>query len=139
MNTLTLPPITVSPLDLRRLEALLDAPEHRGSAAAAALEEELGRASMLPPERMPANVVTMNSVVTCVDEVAGDTHTLTLVYPRDADAAAGKVSVLAPVGIALLGLSVGQQIDWQAPGGRPLRVRVTAVRYQPEASGDFTR
>ena len=138
MPTPDLPPITLSSLDLRRLEALLDTPEHRGSAAAAALDQELSRANVLPPERMPADVVTMNSAVTCVDEVGGDAHTLTLVYPRDADAAAGKVSVLAPVGVALLGLSLGQQIDWQAPGGRPLRVRVTAMRYQPEAAGDFT-
>ena len=86
---------------------------------------------------MPADVVTMNSTVDCIDDISGDTHPVTLVYPRDADAAAGRVSVLAPVGSALLGLSVGQQIDWQAPGGRALRLRVVAIRYQPEAAGDL--
>lgn len=139
MNTSTLPPITLSQLDVLRLEALLDAPEHRGEAAAVALGEEISRAKVLPPERMPADVVTMNSTVDCIDDISGDTHPITLVYPRDADPAAGKVSVLAPVGSALLGLSVGQQIDWPAPGGRPLRLRVVAIRYQPEAAGDLTR
>ncbi|HQZ31915.1 MAG TPA: nucleoside diphosphate kinase regulator, partial [Arenimonas sp.] len=94
--------------------------------------------TVLAPENMPANVVTMNSTLVCVDDVTGDTHPLTLVYPRDADAATGKVSVLAPVGSALLGLSLGQQIDWQAPGGRPMRLRVVEIRYQPEAAGDLT-
>lgn len=138
MNSPTLPPITLSSLDVLRLEAMLEAPEHRNAPAAAALGVEIDRATVLPPEKMPANVVTMNSTVVCVDDISGETHPLTLVYPRDADAATGKVSVLAPVGSALLGMSVGQQIDWQAPGGRPLRLRVVAVEYQPEASGDLT-
>lgn len=81
----------------------------------------------------------MNSTVVRVDETSGETHPLTLVYPRDADAAAGKVSVLALVGSALLGLSAGQQIDWQAPGGRPLRLKVVAVEYPPESARDLTR
>lgn len=139
MNRSTLPPITLSSLDVLRLESLLEAPEFRDAPAAVALGEEIGRATVLPPERMPADVVTMNSTVDCVDDITGDSHPITLVYPRDADAALGKVSVLAPVGSALLGLSVGQQIDWQAPGGRPLRLRVIALRYQPEAAGDLAR
>jgi len=138
MNPSTLPPITLSSLDVRRLEALLEMPGHRDTPAALALDQEIGRATVLAPENMPANVVTMNSTVVCVDDVTGDTHPLTLVYPRDADAATGKVSVLAPVGSALLGLSLGQQIDWQAPGGRPMRLRVVEIRYQPEAAGDLT-
>lgn len=135
----TLPPITVSSLDLARLEAMLESPAHRDLPAAQALADELGRARVLAPAQMPPDVVTMNSVVTCADEASGETHALTLVYPRDADAAAGKVSVLAPVGSALLGLSVGQSIDWPGPGGRPLRLRVTGIRYQPEAAGDLDR
>ena len=133
-----MPPITLSSLDLARLESLLEAPVHRNLPAATALAGEIARATILAPDRMPADVVTMNSQIVCVDEVSGDTYPITLVYPRDADAAQGKVSVLAPVGSALLGLSLGQQIDWQAPGGRPLRVRVTAINYQPEAAGDLT-
>ena len=139
MNASALPPITLSSLDLRRLEALLDTPAQRGSAAARALEQELGRATVLPPENIPADVVTMNSAVACVDDFSGETHELTLVYPNDADATAGRVSVLAPVGNALLGLTLGQEIDWQAPGGRPLRVRVTAVRHPSETTGELPR
>ncbi|TNJ33547.1 nucleoside diphosphate kinase regulator [Arenimonas terrae] len=135
----SLPPITVSSRDLARLEQLLDSPGLRHVPAALALGEELQRATVLPPERMPADVVTMNSTVLCVDEISGEHHQVTLSYPRDADVAAHRVSVLAPVGSALLGLSVGSVIDWQAPGGRALRVRVTGIRYQPEAAGDLNR
>lgn len=134
-----LPPITVSSLDLARLEQLLDSPGLRHVPAALALGAELERATVLAPERMPADVVTMNSTVHCVDELSGEHHHLTLSYPNEADVARHRVSVLAPVGSALLGLAVGNVIDWQAPGGRELRVRVTAVSYQPEAAGDRHR
>lgn len=133
------PPITVSRLDLARLEQLLEDPALAALPGAAALEHELERADVVEPASMPADVVTMNSRVRCVDEVGGDTHDLTLVYPRDADVDQHKVSVFAPVGAALLGLSVGQSIDWDAPGGRHLRLRVTGIEYQPEAAGDFAR
>lgn len=135
----TSPPITVSSRDLERLERLLEAPAVAALPAAAALGRELERANVVAPADMPADVVTMNSEVTCEDEVSGETHRLTLVYPPDADVDQHKVSVLAPVGTALLGLSVGQSIDWNAPGGRSLRLRVTGIAYQPEAAGDFSR
>ena len=135
----TSPPITVSSRDLERLERLLEAPAVAALPAAAALGHELERANVVAPADMPADVVTMNSEVTCEDEVSGETHRLTLVYPPDADVDQHKVSVLAPVGTALLGLSVGQSIDWNAPGGRSLRLRVTGIDYQPEAAGDFSR
>jgi len=127
------PPIIVSSLDLARLDALLESPAHSQNPAALALGQELDRAQILPPEKIPEGIVTMHSRVECVDELHGSTHTLTLVYPHEADFDQGKVSVLAPVGSALLGLAIGQSIDWEAPGGRKLRLRVTAVHYQPEA------
>jgi len=130
----TLPPITVSTRDLARLEALLESPAVRQLPAARALGDELVRANVVEPADMPADVVSMNSVVTCRDENTGETHQLTLVYPQDADADQGRVSVLAPVGSALLGLSVGQHIDWPMPGGRTLRLEVTGIQYQPEAA-----
>ena len=135
----SLPPITVSSRDLARLEAMLEAPALRQLPAAIALGEELARANVVEPADMPGNVVSMNSRVTCLDENTGESHELTLVYPQDADADAGKVSVLAPVGSALLGLSTGQHIDWAMSGNRTLRLKVTAIRYQPEAAGDFDR
>ncbi len=132
----TLPPITVSTLDLARLEALLDSPSVRQLPAARALGEELVRANVVAPAEMRADVVSMDSIVTCLDENSGESHMLTLVYPQDADADKGRVSVLAPVGSALLGLSVGQHIDWPMAGGRNLRLKVTGIHYQPEAAGD---
>ena len=133
------PSLIVSSRDLARLEALLDSPVLSRHPAALALMDELNRAEILPPEQIPADVVTMHSRVECEDFASGEDHVLTLVYPNEADVERGRVSVLAPVGSALLGLSVGQTIDWQAPGGRSLKLRVKSVRYQPEAAGDFHR
>ncbi|WP_024869464.1 MULTISPECIES: nucleoside diphosphate kinase regulator [Pseudoxanthomonas] len=133
------PSLIISSRDLARLEALLDSPVLSRHPAAIALMDELNRAEVLPPEQIPADVVTMHSQVECEDMASGETHMLTLVYPNEADVERGRVSVLAPVGSALLGLSVGQQIDWDAPGGRRLKLRVKSVRYQPEAAGDFHR
>ena len=135
----SLPPLVVSSRDLSRLEALHDTPVLRRHPAALALMDELNRADVRTPDDMPDNVVTMHSRVECEDELTGEHHRLTLVYPHEANVETGLVSVLAPVGSALLGLSVGQTIDWQASGNRPLRLRVTAIEYQPEASGDLHR
>ena len=135
----TLPPITLGNLDLARLEQMLESPALRGLPAAASLGAELERARVLPAAQVPGDVVTMNATVTCVDEVSGDSHQFTLVFPQDADVATGRVSVLAPVGSALLGLSVGQAIDWQAPGGRALRLRVTEVVAAPESASVLHR
>ena len=121
------PSLIVSSRDLARLEALLDSPVLSRHPAAIALMDELNRAEILPPEQIPADVVTMHSRVECEDVASGEDHVLTLVYPNEADFERGRVSVLAPVGSALLGLSVGQSIDWTTPEGRGLRLRVTAV------------
>ena len=133
------PSLIISSRDLARLEALLDSPVLSRHPAAIALMDELNRAEVLPPERVPADVVTMHSRVECEDIATGEDHVLTLVYPNEADVEKGRDSVLAPVGSALLGLSVGQSIEWEAPGGRTLKLRVRSVRYQPEAAGDFHR
>ena len=133
------PPIIVSSRDFSRLENLLDSPALRRHPAALALMHELNRAQVLPPEQIPESVVTMHSRVECEEQLSGEQHTLTLVYPNEADVGACRISILAPVGSALLGLTQGQRIDWTAPDGRPLRLRVTSVHYQPEAHGDFNR
>lgn len=121
------PSITVSRQDLDRLEAMLESPAHAGNPVATQLADELYRARIVDPAEVPPGTVTMHSRVQCVDELSGDAHTITLVYPHEADVGLGRVSVLAPVGCALLGLTVGQSIDWNAPGGRRLRLRVDAV------------
>ncbi|MGB0133269.1 nucleoside diphosphate kinase regulator [Dokdonella sp.] len=131
--------IIISSLDLQRIEELLEQPQYRDAAGTASLRAELERANVLDPAKMPANVVTMNSTVTVEDESGGGRREISLVYPRDADSAANKVSVMAPVGSAMLGLQVGQSINWQVPGGRALRLRVVDISYQPEASGELHR
>jgi len=123
------PSIILSQRDAARLEAMLESPALRNTPVASALLAELTRAEVVADDQVPAEVVRMNSVVECEDENGGGRHVLTLVYPPDADVGAGKVSILAPVGSALLGLSIGQVIDWQAPGGRMLRLRVIAIRH----------
>jgi regulator of nucleoside diphosphate kinase len=138
MNSPGIPSITISAIDLQRLEAMLESAQYRNQPGVATLQKELERAHVVDPKDLPHDVVSMNSIAECVEEGSGRTHELTLVYPRDADAAQSKVSVLAPVGTALLGLRVGQSIDWPAPAGT-LRLRVTAIRYQPEAAGEYHR
>ncbi|TRX75229.1 nucleoside diphosphate kinase regulator [Pseudomonas mangiferae] len=131
----TQPPITITRLDLQRLERLLDSLETYGPAAEA-LEAELSRAQVVGHDEVPPGVVTMNSRVHCREEGSGKDYHLTLVYPQDAGGE-GQVSILAPVGCALLGLSVGQHIDWPAPGGKTLRLTLLDVEYQPEAAGAY--
>lgn len=121
------PPIVLSRRDAARLEALLDLPQWQHDATAEALLGEVTRAEVVDDAAMPAGVVGMHSKVVCVDDNSGDQHSLTLVFPHEADASAGRISILAPVGSALLGLSVGQSIDWTTPQGRSLRLRVTDV------------
>lgn len=120
-----MPPIVLSDRDVGRLEQLLDAPERRRDAAAAELSAEIARARVLPASELPADVVSMHSRVVCTDDVAGIERRVTLVYPREADIARGRVSVLSPVGMALLGLRIGQTIEWPTPAGNRLRLTVT--------------
>lgn len=128
------PPIIITQSDLQRLERLLDGLADYGPAAEA-LEDELSRAQVVERSALPAGVVSMNSRVHCRDEGSGKDYHLTLVTPQEAGKE-GTVSVLAPVGTALLGLSAGQQIDWPTPGGKILKLKLLAVEYQPEAAGD---
>jgi regulator of nucleoside diphosphate kinase len=129
------PDIVVSTLDLQRLESLL-ANLPADTPGADLLQIELDRAEVRAPEQMPPLVVTMNSRVIFEIEATGERFTRTLCYPR----AAGEpntVSILAPLGAALLGLAVGQSIDWPLPGGKTGTVRVIDIVYQPERAGDF--
>lgn len=127
--------IYVTERDIARLEKLLSG-AHQGKNVTD-LEEELGRAIVVPSEEIPPNVVTMNSKVRFRDELTHEESEVTLVYPRDAKVDEGKVSVLAPVGAALLGLSVGETIEWEMPTGKVRKFKIVAVLYQPEAAGHF--
>ncbi|HEY9513182.1 MAG TPA: nucleoside diphosphate kinase regulator [Rhodanobacter sp.] len=132
------PPITLSRIDLERIEALLERTSSGDAANLAALRAELDRAEVVEPAAMPAQIVTMNSTVTFEDEDGGEQLTLTLVYPAAAGAP-GTVSIMAPVGSALLGLAQGQKIDWPTPDGRKRHLRVLEISFQPEAAGQFHR
>ncbi len=133
MNTEAMPPIFVTEPDFEALERLLDSPAVRAMPGLEALQQELDRAQVVDPADMPADVITMNSTARFMDELSGAEHRLTLVYPRDAAGGPERVSILAPVGSALLGLAVGQSIEWQVPGGRQLRLKVLEIIHQPEA------
>ncbi|MDF0604924.1 nucleoside diphosphate kinase regulator [Neisseriaceae bacterium TC5R-5] len=132
----TSPAITVSSLDYERLAALLEECES-SHPTAAALEAELERADVVEPDMMPAGIITMNSTAR-VRLADTQEKQLTLVYPREANSDEGKISVLAPIGAALLGLSIGQSIEWPTPAGS-IHLTVLDVTYQPEASGELHR
>lgn len=133
----TEPNIVISSLDMQRLENLL-ASLPATTPGVDELQIELDRAEVREPRSMPATVVTMNSVVVFELEESGERFERTLCYPRDAGAP-GAVSILAPLGSALLGLAVGQSIDWPLPGGKLSSVRVVDISYQPERAGNFAR
>ena len=122
--------------DLERLSDLLEAySAGSGGRRFDKLENELARAVVVPRDRIPKDVVTMNSRVLFENETTGEHREITLVYPGSADIDAGKISILVPVGTALLGLRVGQSIDWELPSGEKQRYRVVAVPFQPESAG----
>ncbi len=121
------PPITVTVDDFDYLEQLLDLPKYRNIPARKDLQEELRRASIVEPGEIGADIVTLNSTIRFVDDKSGEQYEMTLVSPEEADSGKNRISVLAPVGIALLGLSVGQTIQWQVPGRQEALLRVLEV------------
>ena len=132
-------PILITSQDMQRLQRLVDVHARgRNAQVLEDLDEELARAVVVSQEEIPPDVVTMNSRVVFEDERTGRRREVSLVYPHQADSV-DKVSVFAPVGAALLGLSVGQSIDWPLPENRNVRLRIVSVIYQPEAAGDLDR
>ena len=133
------PKVVISSRDAERLESLLDALPDNAFFGRAELEAELNRAEVLEPSAMPPDVVTMNSTVRFRVASSDATFELRLVYPKDVDASGGTISVLAPVGSALLGLSTGDEIEWPRPGGGVMTARIEEIVYQPERAGEFHR
>ena len=133
------PAITISSLDASRLERLLESASGKQFANSEELQAELLRANVVEPREIPPDVVTMNSTVTFQVESSEREFSLTLVYPKDADDSSTKISILAPVGSALLGLREGDEMSWPKPGGGLLKVSILKVTYQPERAGDFQR
>lgn len=97
------------------------------------LDEELERARVVSADEIPPDVVTMNSQVALRDLDTGEEIVMTLVFPREANTEQRKVSVLAPLGTAVLGYRAGDVIEWEMPAGKR-RLKVERVLYQPEAS-----
>ena len=101
------------------------------------LEQELKRAEIVEPKKIPKTVVTMNSKVKLLNTDDGSEMVFEVVYPSDADAMNDKISIFAPIGTAILGYRVGDEVEWQVPAGMR-RFRIEELLYQPEADGLFT-
>lgn len=125
--------IYITTADMARLRALVanlnNSPEARKTLIA-----ELDRARVVAPGEIPRDVITMNSKAQLRELLTDDVMTYTLVFPERADYEARRISVLAPIGTAMLGQREGDEFEWEVPDG-PVRLRVEKVIYQPEADG----
>lgn len=136
---MTRPAIIINEFDAERIDRLLEQPAWSASPVAEALNAELDRAQMCTPEAMPHDVVSMNSQVRFRDLTTGEERVRTLVFPAQMTDSNTQLSVLAPVGAALLGLRVGSTIHWELPNGTAAHLEVLELIYQPEAAGEFHR
>lgn len=131
--------VVVTDFDMERLEALIEkerSTRTRDSKNLQELGEELVRAEVVDPAGIPPDVITMNSKVCLKDLDSREELVYTLVFPNEADLASGKISILAPVGTAMIGFRTGDRITWPVPGGVK-NLEVKKILYQPEAAGDF--
>ena len=133
------PNITITSRDAARLETLLDDLPANSFAGQNALEDEIYRATIVAPENVPPSVVTMNSTVRFALQPSGVERRLKLVYPGKADSSQDTVSILAPVGTALLGLAEGDEIHWPNPNGGTLHLVVLEVEDQPERAERYNQ
>ena len=130
----------MSSLDLARVKQRIQWVEPRSPISSSEIErlqKELDRAKVMEPNKIPGDVITMNSVVRVKYLTTHKEFIIQLVYPEDANIKENKVSIFAPIGAALLGYKKGDTIHWNAPGGS-IRVQVEDVLFQPEAAGEFS-
>lgn len=130
-NAETLPPLVLASSAVDRLRGIATAALRSEPEVAEQLLAELERADLVPAEAMPANVVALGRWVTYQDVQTGSIRTIQLVMPGDADPAAQKVSIVSPIGAALIGLSVGQVMRWQLREGQTRRLTVINVANDP--------
>jgi len=133
--------IVVTEFDQSRLRNLLEGTRQwntRDRTHVDHLESELDRAQVVPPINVPPDVVTMNSEIAVRDMDSNEELTFAVVFPSDADVNRQKISILAPIGTAVLGYRAGDTIEWNVPGRRR-RLRIERVLFQPEAAGQFDR
>jgi regulator of nucleoside diphosphate kinase len=131
--------IYITEYDHQRLRQLINeagSTDYRGSEYLDNLELELEKGKVVTPKEVPSDVVTMNTKVRLVDLEENDEMEYTLVFPDQADLAQNKISVLAPLGTAMLGYRVGDTFSFQTPSGEA-KMKVKEIIYQPEASGDY--
>ena len=131
--------IYITDFDMERLRKLIEGAAGRSPKDREYIEslsEELDKAEVVPSKEIPADVVTMNSNLRVTDLDTGKEMVLRLVFPSESDFDRGRISILAPIGTALIGYRVGDTVEWQVPSGRR-RLRIEEVLYQPEAAGDF--
>ncbi|SFO35603.1 regulator of nucleoside diphosphate kinase [Roseovarius lutimaris] len=128
------PKIVINADDLAHIEALAEGAIERNPALADRLMDEIGRARIVKPARMPSNVVAIGSTVTYRDETTGAERTVTLTYPEDADIAQQRVSLVTPIGVALLGLAEGAVFHWDTRAGQ--RKTLSVIRVEAPSSGD---
>ncbi|MCK4512528.1 nucleoside diphosphate kinase regulator [bacterium] len=133
--------VVITKFDKERLEELIAVAEefsdHRREDLRT-LAGELAIATVVLPKAVPQDVVTMNSRVVLRDVDTSEEMTYALVFPQNADVDAGAISILAPVGTAILGYTEGDVIEWPVPSGMR-RIKIEKILYQPEAAGDFHR
>jgi len=133
------PSIFITKVDEEKLRNLIQQAhysEYRGSVYLKMLLGELDKAQVVEPQLIPPDVITLNSTARLIDQETTEEMIYTLVFPEDADVSKGKISILAPIGTAMLGYKVGDTFEWDTPGGKRL-IHVEEILYQPEASGDF--
>jgi regulator of nucleoside diphosphate kinase len=128
--------IIVNSRDFIKLKQVINESIVSGNVNAKNLDAELSNALLLDPEKIPSDVVTMNTKVRFIDINESEEFVYTIVYPEDADLTHGKLSVLAPIGTALLGYREGSELVWNVPAGLK-SFRIDKILYQPEANGDY--
>ena len=132
--------LLMNELDHARLEKVVDSEEYNKLPVAQALAERLDNADVAAPEDIPADLVSMHSRVRFRDLKADVVLEKELVYPHNLNKdATDQLSVLAPLGAALLGARVGEEVHWQLPSGKDAALKVEAILHQPEAAGELFR
>jgi len=128
--------IHLTQLDMERLRALIEIYSGGDSLYVERLEEELDRAKIVDSKDIPGDVVTMNSVVRIRDLDTGEEKMFTLVFPGKSGESGKTVSILAPVGTAIIGYREGDVIEWEVPAGKK-RIEILEIIYQPERVGNY--
>lgn len=131
-----LPPIVVTRPDYERLSDLADAAMHSASSAAEELAAELDRARIVEADEIAPDVVTMHARFIFRDEAHGTTRTASLVYPGEQNIDEGRISILTPMGAALLGLSEGQSITLEGRDGAPRTLTILRLLSQPQGAAE---